>query len=122
MSSSQWRANGASFAGSLLISSTDGLYHLTPEGLGDPDVAAAIAQRPSDPLERWVAAFSPAIGAMLRAIVAAGEPLSKFEVASAAGVSPTSSTVGTGLRELRINGLIQETNEGRVPIGPVAGS
>lgn len=120
ITSSQWRTNVASFTRSELTDNLDGRIWLSDIGLADPDVAAAIAQQPADPLERWAAAFSPAIGGMLRVIVHAGEPLSKFEVASAAGISPTSSTLGTGLRELRTNGLIRETPEGWLPSNALA--
>lgn len=121
--SSQWRANATSLTTSRYVEEgrAPDTWTLADCAFGDIDVGQAMPIRPSDPLERWVSTFSPAIGAMLRAIAAAGEPLSKFEVAMAAGVSPTSSTLGTGLRELRVNGLIRETPEGWMPTDTVGG-
>ena len=57
----------------------------------------------------WVSAFQPAVGRMLRALVDAGGAwLSRAELCERSGVSPTSSTLGAGLKDLRDHGLIEE--------------
>lgn len=57
----------------------------------------------------WVGAFQPAIGRMLLALVdAGGEWLSRAELCARSGVSPTSSTLGAGIKELRDHGLVDE--------------
>lgn len=68
-------------------------------------------------VDTWVGKLPPAYGKMLRAIHAAGA-LDKDAIAELAGVSKTSSGLGTGLRELislqlvRENGGMYECEEG----------
>ena len=120
--SSQWRANRDSLLGAGVLASAPALaevYVLSERGLALPDIARATQAPGLDPLEQWSRLFTPAIGAMLRAIVGADEPLTPPEIARAAGVSPTSSTVGTAIRELRANGLIENTPDGWLPVDSV---
>ncbi len=120
--SSAWRANAASLRASRYVAAAGGdLWALSQAATEDPDIAAILSRQPADPLDRWTQSFSPKIGNMLRAIATADEPLSEFEVASTAGVSATSSLLGTGLRELRANGLIEKTANGWVPTATISG-
>lgn len=63
-------------------------------------------------LEVWCSKFPPSTARMLREIVAAKRPVSRDEIAELADVSLTSSGLGGGLRELRVNGLIVEHSRG----------
>jgi hypothetical protein len=58
-------------------------------------------------VEQWAAKLPPTYGKMLLAIHSEGA-LTKDEVAAHAGVSPTSSGLGSGLRELKRLALIVE--------------
>lgn len=110
--SSQWRRNLQSFVDSSLVKpfTRQGWWEMSTAGRD----AFGLAHKPDDPgalLEFWTRAFPPSTGAILRAIVEAGRPLSRAEVAQAAGVSPTSSGLGGGLKELRDHGLIVTTGD-----------
>lgn len=112
LKSSQWAANKRSFTESNLVKpfvtpghweiSTAGREHfgLTPQ----PDTGAAL-------LEFWCQAFPPSTSAMLRTIHAHDTPLDRQTIAINSGVSPTSSSLGAGLKELRDHGLIVERNK-----------
>lgn len=65
-----------------------------------------------DPIEAFAAKLQPSWAAMLRVIANAVAPLSKEEVAVAAGVSPTSSGLNAGLKELCSLALIQRLSDG----------
>lgn len=76
----------------------------TPEhGCGEPMVPGAA-------VDAWAARLPPSVGNLLRAI-AAGRRV-KDEIAAAAGVSPTSSGLGSGLRELVSLELVQQIGSG----------
>lgn len=64
-----------------------------------------------NPVDEFAAKLPPSYAAMLRAIASSGVALSKDEVAERAGVSPKSSGLIAGLRELSALGLI-ETADG----------
>lgn len=61
-------------------------------------------------LEMWASKFPPATARMLREIVARG-PIDKPDLAAAAEISPTSSGLGSGLRELTVHGLIDKDGD-----------
>lgn len=110
--SSQWRANLASFEASGLVKPfvVAGQWKLTTAGRD----AYGLAGKPDEPaalLAFWIDAFTPATGAMLRVIAASPGALDRGEVAARAGVSPTSSGLGSGLRELRDHGLIEQSGD-----------
>lgn len=65
-----------------------------------------------DPIEAFAAKLQPSWAAMLRVVASAGAPLSREEIAAAAGISPTSSGLGTGLKELCSLALIQRLADG----------
>lgn len=69
-------------------------------GFRDPIGAAG------DPVEAFAARLSPSFASMLRVIAAAPKPLNRDEVAKKAGVSPLSSGLAAGLKELRALGLV----------------
>lgn len=58
-----------------------------------------------DGIETWIARLPPTCGRMLRAIKDHG-PLSKLQIAEYAGISPTSSGLGSGLKELVAQDLV----------------
>ncbi len=70
-----------------------------------------------DPIQEFAAKLPPSYAAMLNAIAGSTRPISKEQVAVAANVSPTSSGLGSGLRELKALDLIVETN-GSFSINP----
>lgn len=59
-----------------------------------------------DPIEAFAARLPPSVANMLRVIAAAPGSMDKIEIATRAGVSPTSSGLASGLKELRAQGLI----------------
>lgn len=63
-----------------------------------PEYAATETLTPIAGLETWIARVTPSLGKMLRAIADGHQD--KPTIASIAGVSPTSSGLGSGLREL----------------------
>ena len=71
---------------------------------GGPSLAVA------DPVETFAAKIAPSWAAMLRTIASAPEPLTKDAVAAGAGVSPTSSGLTAGLKELCAMELIEKAN------------
>ncbi|MCA1199175.1 hypothetical protein K9B35_14450 [Sphingomonas sp. R647] len=104
--SSQWAHHFREFQGSGVVEQIhNGNWRISTDGAN----ALALAEVP-DSREQlvafWVAAFQPAIGRMLQALVDAGEWLTRAEICERSGVSPTSSTVGAGLKELRDHGLL----------------
>jgi hypothetical protein len=66
---------------------------------------------PGDILNLWVSRFKPATARMLREIVARG-PMDKATIAEASEISPTSSGLGSGLRDLMVNGLVERGHDG----------
>lgn len=111
--SSQWPANERSLRSSADVDVTDGgMWKLSTTGIA----RYGVAEQPDDPsalLRFWRDAFTPSTGEMLSVLVKAeGAILSRDEVADRAGVSRTSSGLGGGLRELRMNKLIIETDRG----------
>jgi hypothetical protein len=77
-----------------------------------PETAAEI-------LQAWRDALPDGPRTMLDAVLAAGEPLPRDELARRAGFSPTSSSVSVHLKVLRDNDLVEETPppDRRVRIG-----
>jgi hypothetical protein len=73
-----------------------------------------------DPIEAFCSRLPPSYAAMLRAISSYGGPMTKEEVAEAAGVSPTSSGLSSGLRELMALSLIEKDGEAYVIHGDIA--
>src|SRR5262249_30043034 len=59
-----------------------------------------------DPVEDWARRLTPSYGKMLRAIASAPHGLDRDTVAEMADVSPTSSGLGAGLRELQDLALV----------------
>lgn len=106
--SSQWPHHFREFQASGLVEQmANGNWRISPVAaqqlglLEVPDAAGRL-------VDFWVAAFQPAIGRMLRALVnARGEWLSRAELCDRAQVSPTSSTVGAGIKDLRDHDLIE---------------
>lgn len=67
----------------------------------------------SDDMMRRLAGLTPARRRIVGAIVAAGgRTLTRDEIADAAGISPTSSNMGIGLRRLAEAGLVDADGEG----------
>lgn len=64
-----------------------------------PGYASPVHVNGGDPVETWAQRLPPSYGAMLRVIAQAG-PMDKDEVAARANVSPTSSGLIAGLKEL----------------------
>lgn len=83
----------------------DGRFQSAP-GYADPIATG------SDPVETFAARLPNSYAAMLRAIASAGRALGKDEIATAANVSPTSSGLSSGLRELLALSLIEKDGEG----------
>lgn len=71
-----------------------------------------------DPVAEFCKKLPPSYAAMLRALDESGINLSREEIAAAAGVSPTSSGLGAGLRELIALGLAQESERGGYELHP----
>lgn len=65
---------------------------------------------PGEMLEMWCSRFPPATARMLREIVSGGS-LTRDRIAEASGVSLTSSGLGSGLRDLIVNGLIERRGD-----------
>lgn len=65
---------------------------------------------PGEMLEMWCSRFPPATARMLREIVSGGL-LTRDRIAEASGVSLTSSGLGSGLRDLIVNGLIEKRGD-----------
>lgn len=61
-----------------------------------------------DPIEAFAQRLPPAYAKMLRAIAAAPAAMNKDEIAAASGVSPTSSGLTSGIRELMALALIEK--------------
>lgn len=107
--SSQWPQHFRAFAHSGLVEQL-GNAHWRISEIG----AAALGLQPrpqaTDELVAfWVGAFQPAVGRMLQVLVDAGGIwLSRGELCARSGVSPTSSTLGAGIKELRDHGLVDE--------------
>lgn len=111
-SSSQWRANRSSFVRCSYVTEMDnGNYRLSSFGVAAMGIQSAPDS--GDQLRQfWAAAFPPSISAMLQVIIAErGRVISMDEIAARAGVSPTSSGLGSGLRELRSHGLIEQVDK-----------
>lgn len=71
--------------------------------------AASIPDGPGvDPVEEFAAKLPPSYARMLRAIAEASEPQSRDAIAILADVSPTSSGLAAGLKELQALGLIEQ--------------
>lgn len=66
-----------------------------------------------DPIEAWAGRLPPSYGAMLRQIAMARRALTKEEIATRASVSPMSSGLAAGLRELADLALIERLGDGR---------
>jgi hypothetical protein len=113
--SSQWPANRRAFEAAPEIEQFGEQWRLR-------DAAASqrgIASKPDDPAairDFWLASFPPSTAAMLRILIGAkGGWLARDHIADMAGVSRTSSGLGSGLKELRDHGLILSSgNEHRV--------
>lgn len=89
--------------------SSDGRYCSAPGFGGSFSVQDAM----SDGIDGWIAKLPPSFGKMLKAIwERADVGLDAQGVAEAAGVSPTSSGLGTGLRELQRLELIEKHGDG----------
>jgi uncharacterized protein len=106
--SSAYRSYRAAVAASSELEESDGKYRSRPEFASTSPVSSLTS------IEEWVAKLPPAYGKMLRAIHENG-PLDKDSVADLAGVSRTSSGLGTGLRELQSLQLIAE-RDGRYEV------
>lgn len=66
-----------------------------------------------DPIETWASRLPPSYAAMLRQVARASRPLAKEDIAARAGVSPTSSGLTGGLRELVDLALIERIDGDR---------
>lgn len=64
-----------------------------------------------DPIELWAKKLPRSYGEMLRTIARAHEPIDKEQVALRSGVSPTSSGLTAGLRELIDLGLVERHDQ-----------
>lgn len=64
-----------------------------------------------DPIAEFSAKLPPSFGRMLQVVAAAGGALTKDEIAERAGVSPTSSGLNAGLKELIALGLAERDGE-----------
>jgi hypothetical protein len=71
----------------------------------DPERRSA-APALGDPVEAYASRLSPSWGAMLRVIAASTKPLTSADIALRSNVSPTSSGLSAGLRELVLMDLI----------------
>jgi hypothetical protein len=60
-----------------------------------------------DPVENWAGRLTPSYAKMLKAVAAAPRGIDRDQIAEVAGVSPTSSGLGAGLRELQDLALIE---------------
>lgn len=103
--SSQYRRYKAEVEGSGEVSLEDGrLRSLMPAGIPDsPGI---------HPVDAWASRLPPSIGKMLKVIAASGAPVSRQVIAEGAGVSVTSSGLGTGLSELLRLDLISKAGTG----------
>ncbi len=85
-----------------------GYYAATEAGL-----AAVGGQVTDDPVEAWHSAFTGATQKVFDALVGVyPERYTRDGIAGLAGLSPTSSSVGQALTDLRRNGLIEEYSDG----------
>ena len=100
--SSAYRKYAAMVAGSVEVEESGGKYRSRPEFANSAPVSAG------DGLSQWVAKLPASYAKMLTAIHEHG-PIEKLEVAERAGVSPTSSGLSSGLRELISLSLIVES-------------
>lgn len=104
--SSLWPTNWSSFQNCTLVQHVGGLWRLNEQGIAHYGVEG----QPDDPdaiLRFWQSALLPSVGKMLGVIAAAkGKWLDRDTIADHAGISRTSSGLGSGLKELRDNGLI----------------
>lgn len=64
-----------------------------------------------DPIETWASRLPPSYGSMLREVARSSSPLAKEEIAARAGVSPTSSGLSAGLRELIDLALVEPVGD-----------
>ena len=69
-----------------------------------------------DPIEAFAAKLAPSWAAMLRTIASAHKPMTRDQIAKASNVSPTSSGLSAGLRELEAMDLIVKRADGRFEI------
>jgi len=102
--SSQYRLYAKQVAGSgEVLERSDGRF------MSRPGFSAPVTQG-VDPVEAFASRLSPSYANMLRAIAAAPKPLNREDIAAKAGVSPTSSGLGAGLREIIALGLVVEAS------------
>lgn len=88
-----------------LITESSGLMAATAAGV-------AVAGPAPRGLDEWFGRLTPGQASMLRALQHAGEAISLDEIASRAGVSRTSSALGSGLKELVELGLAERPSAG----------
>jgi len=111
MKSSQWPTNFREFRLSPLVAAHGDEWRMSPTGV----MRFGLEAQPDDPaalLDFWVRGFPPSIGAMLKILVAERDWLSREEIAERAGISIMSSGLGSGLKELRDNGLAEQNHIG----------
>jgi hypothetical protein len=112
MKSSQWPANKRAFERSGLVEPFSGQWRISDAGVAEMGLQPA-PDSPGDLLRFWTSSFTPSTAAMLRVIVeAGGQTVSRADLCERAGVSPTSSGVGGGLKELRDHELIAADGDG----------
>ena len=112
MKSSQWPSNKRSFEGSHLVERLGAQWRMSDMGVAEMGLQPA-PDSPGDLLRFWTSGFTPSTAAMLRVIVdAGGQTISRAEICALANVSPTSSGLGSGLKELRDHDLIFQDGDG----------
>jgi DNA-binding transcriptional ArsR family regulator len=93
-----------------LAEEVDKRLRATGRGLAVAGRSGRPAETAAEILQAWREALPDGPRAMLDAMLAAGEPLPRDELARRAGFSPTSSSVGAHLKVLRDNDLVEETS------------
>ncbi len=96
----------------LVIATDDGRLRAA-DGAGKPDLAPGV-----DPIEAWASRLTPSYGQMLRAIGHANGALDRAQIAALASVSPTSSGLNAGLKELASLELVVKQPDGRFVVHP----
>jgi len=72
---------------------------------------ATPVERGANPIDAFAARLPPSYARMLRAIATQGGPVTKEQIAQIANISPTSSGLASGLRELLALALIEQEND-----------
>ncbi|MEA3537645.1 MAG: helicase HerA-like domain-containing protein [Pseudomonadota bacterium] len=89
----------------------DDCWALTSAALATAFVSDLASKPGANPVETWCSVLQPAHARMLRAIANAPYGVNRQQIAAAANVSPTSSTLGAGITELKRQKLVRQTGQ-----------